>query len=87
MSQYTFEELMKIIFEDCSQYEPEFIKKAKMLLRKVCPHANIIDDDIDYGLDGSRRIWYCETCYETIVPVELPPRVVSKVTSLSDKHK
>lgn len=66
MSQYTFDELMKIIFEDRSQYDDEFIKKAKMLLRDVCPHTHIIDDDIDYGLDGSCRIWYCGTCYKTV---------------------
>lgn len=63
---YTFEELMKIIFEDRADYEAEFIKKAKVLLCEVCPHTNVIDDYIDYGLDSSCRIWYCGTCYKTL---------------------
>ena len=63
---YTFEELMKIIFEDCHKYDAEFIKKAKVLLCDVCPHEHIIDDYIDFGLDSSCRIWYCKICYKTL---------------------
>lgn len=81
---YTFEELMKIIFEDRADYEAEFIKKAKVLLCKVCPYTHVIDDYIDYGLDRSAELVI--KLLDRVI-YALPPLLVRSLISLSDKHK
>ena len=40
------------------------VKLSKEYLAKYCQHR-IIEDDIDTGPDSSKRIFYCELCYES----------------------
>ena len=62
----TFEDLMQMIFVEWVLYDPEEIKKAKVRLCDVCPHHDIVDDYVEYGLEDGKYIKYCDVCMKCV---------------------